>query len=143
MSGKENFAIEAASSKHRKKDVLPLHRELVPLIREWTAGLGKSDPVFPKLRNRKTWLMVRQDLERVGSPTNVGITYKTDEGIADFHAAGHRTHITELLRNGATVPEPREWARHSDVRRLLAAKKKNGGGILDSQRLCFCANSRD
>ena len=53
--------------------------------------------------------MVRKDLERVGIP------YETAEGIADFHAAGRHTYITELLRNGATIPEARELARHSDV----------------------------
>ncbi len=105
--------IEAASSKHRKKGVLPLHLELVPFIREWTAGLGKNDPLFPKLGSRKTWLMVRKDLERIG------IAYKTGDGIADFHAAGRHTHIMGLLRNGATVPEARELARHSDVRMTM------------------------
>jgi len=72
-----------------------------------------NDPLFAKLGNRKTWLMVRKDLERAG------IAYKTDEGIADFHAAGRHTHITELLSNGATVPEARELARHSDVRMTM------------------------
>ena len=33
--------------------------------------------------------MVKKDLERVGIP------YKTEEGVADFHAAGRHTHITE------------------------------------------------
>jgi site-specific recombinase XerD len=53
--------------------------------------------------------MVKKDLERVG------IAYETEEGIADFHAAGRHTHITELLRNGASLPEAKELARHSDV----------------------------
>jgi hypothetical protein len=53
--------------------------------------------------------MVKKDLERVGIP------YETEEGIADFHAAGRHTHIPELLRNGATLPEAKELARHSDV----------------------------
>jgi site-specific recombinase XerD len=57
--------------------------------------------------------MVRTDLERIG------IAYKTDDGIADFHAAGLHTHITELLRNGATVPEARDLARNSDVRMTM------------------------
>jgi hypothetical protein len=43
--------------------------------------------------------MVKKDLKRVGIP------YETPEGIADFHAAGRHTHVTELLRNGATVPQ--------------------------------------
>ncbi len=70
--------------------------------------------LFPKLAKRRTWLMVRKDLERVGIP------YKDDQGrVADFHAAGRHTHITELLRNGASVPEAMELARHSDVKMTM------------------------
>ncbi len=105
--------VEAKSSKHRKKDVLPLHPDVIPLIREWTQVLGRNKLLFPKLGKRKTWLMVKKDLERVG------IAYRNDEGIADFHAAGRHTHITELLRNGATLPEACELARHSDVRMTM------------------------
>jgi integrase len=103
------LTIEAANSKHRKKDVLPLHPELVELVREWTKGLEPSDKVFPKLDRRKTWLMVKKDLEPVGIP------YVSEDGIADFHAAGRHTHITELLRSGATLPEAQKLARHADI----------------------------
>jgi hypothetical protein len=57
--------------------------------------------------------MVKKDLKRVGIP------YETPEGIADFHAAGRHTHVTELLRNGATVPQAMELARHTDVRMTM------------------------
>ena len=105
--------VEAASSKHRRKDVLPLHPELVPMLREWLRGIAPGEPIFPKLARRKTWLMVQKDLERVGIP------YETEEGIADFHAAGRHSHITELLRNGATLPEAMELARHTDVKMTM------------------------
>src|SRR5690606_35188193 len=49
----------------------------------------------------------------------VGIPYETPDGIADFHAAGRHTHITELLRNGATLPEAKELARHTDVKMTM------------------------
>jgi integrase len=107
------LAVEAANSKHRKKDVLPLHPELVQLVREWIKGVEPTDKLFPKLDRRKTWLMVKNDLERVGIP------YVTDDGIADFHAAGRHTHITELLRSGATLPEAQKLARHSDIRMTM------------------------
>ena len=54
--------------------------------------------------------MVKKDQVRTEIP------YETKDGMADFHAAGRHTHITELLRNGASLPEARELARHSDVR---------------------------
>ena len=78
----------------------------------WPAN-KPSDKLFPKLDRKKTWLMVKKDLERVG------IAYETEEGIADFHAAGRHTHITELLRNGATLAEAKELARHSDVKMTM------------------------
>ena len=101
--------VEAACSKHRRKDVLPLHPELVGMLRQWLQGLEPTEKLFPLLDRKKTWLMVRKDLERVGIP------YETEDGIADFHAAGRHTHITELLRNGASLPEAKELARHSDI----------------------------
>ena len=107
------LTVEAACSKHRRKDVLPLHPELATALRHWLAGLPQDQLLFPKLAKRRTWLMVRKDLERVGIP------YETEEGIADFHAAGRHTHITELLRNGAKLTEAKELARHSDVRMTM------------------------
>lgn len=105
--------VEAACSKHRRKDVLPLHPELVGMLREWFRSLDADEPLFPKLEKRRTWLMVKLDLERVGIP------YETPEGVADFHAAGRHTYITELLRSGVSLVEARELARHSDVRMTM------------------------
>lgn len=105
--------VEAAFSKHRRRDVLPLHPELVRMLRFWLAGMEPDQILFPKLEGRRTWLMVKKDLARIGIP------YETPEGIADFHAAGRHTHITELLRNGATLPEAKELARHTDVKMTM------------------------
>lgn len=44
-----------------------------------------------------TQAAVKKDLARVGIP------YETDEGVADFHAAGRHTYFTELLRNGGVA----------------------------------------
>jgi integrase/recombinase XerD len=107
------LTVAAAISKHRKTDLLPLHPDLVTMLGEWTRGLGSSDPLFPKLAKRRTWLMVQKDLERIGIP------YLTEAGIADFHAAGRRTQVTELLRSGASLAEARQLARHSDINMTL------------------------
>ena len=117
--------VVAACSKHRRTDVLPLHKEFVPLLRDWLEGIAPDEPLFPKLAKRRTWLMVKKDLERVG------ISYVTHEGIADFHAAGRHTHITELLRNGTSLPEAKELARHSDVKMTM---KYTHIGINDQHR---------
>ena len=117
--------VAAANSKHRKTDVLPLHPDLVVFLRRWLADVGSHDKLFPKLDKRRTWLMVKKDLEKAGIP------YRTAEGIADFHAAGRHTYITELLRNGATLPEALELARHSDVKMTM---KYTHIGIDDQER---------
>ena len=109
----KTLTIAATISKHRKTDVLPLHPDLVPMLREWTKGLRPDDLLFPRLARRRTWLMVKKDLERAGIP------YVTPDGVADFHAAGRHTHITELLRNGASLPEARQLARHSDIKMTM------------------------
>jgi len=107
------LTVEAACSKHRRLDVLPIHPGLVVLVREWTAGMKPSDVLFPKLAKRRTWLMVKKDLERVGIP------YETEDGIADFHAAGRHSHITGLMRSGATLPEAQKLARHTDIKQTM------------------------
>lgn len=105
--------VEAQCSKHRRKDVLPLHPELAKELRAWLRGLEADEPLFPRLDRKKTWLMVQKDLERVGIP------YESEEGIADFHAAGRHSYVTGLLRNGASITEARELARHADVRMTM------------------------
>lgn len=117
--------VEAACSKHRRKDVLPLHVDLVAMLREWLKGLKPSDKLFPNLVRKKTWFMVRKDLERVG------IAYENEDGIADFHAAGRHTHITELFHNGATLPQAKELARYSDVKMTM---KYNNIGLGDQAK---------
>ncbi|APW58645.1 Tyrosine recombinase XerC [Paludisphaera borealis] len=105
--------VAAACSKHRREDTLPIHPELAIMVREWVQNLGPDDLLFPRIERKKTWLMVKLDLERISIP------YETHEGIADFHAAGRHSHITGLLRNGATLVEARELARHADVRMTM------------------------
>ncbi len=112
-SSEPTLTVDAACSKHRREDVLPLHPELVSMLQSWLPTLAVDEPLFPKLGKRRTWRMVKLDLERVGIP------YKNADGVADFHSAGRHTYITELLRNGVSLVEARELARHSDVRMTM------------------------
>lgn len=107
------LTIDAACSKHRKKDVLPLHPELVRMLKTWLKGLLDDQLLFPKLGNRRTWLMVKKDLARAGIP------YKTPEGIADFHAAGRHSHITGLFKAGVSLPTAQKLARHADIKMTM------------------------
>jgi len=83
------------------------------MLKEWLADLAPNEPLFPKLANRRTWLMVKLDLKAAGIP------YRTKDDVADFHAAGRHTYITELLRNGTSLVEARELARHADVKMTM------------------------
>lgn len=107
------IVVEAACSKHRKKDTLPIHPELLVLLREWLPSLKPSQHLFPKAERRRTWRMVRRDLERIGIP------YETDDGVADFHAAGRHSYVTGLLLNGVGLVHAKELARHSDVKMTM------------------------
>ena len=112
-SDQPTLVVQAACSKHRKKDTLPVHPELKALLTVWLPGLQINEFLFPKVDQRRTWLMVRKDLERVGIP------YRTDEGIADFHAAGRHSYVTGLLTNGVDLAKACGLARHSDVRMTM------------------------
>ena len=87
-----------------------MHPELVTLVRGWISGIDPEEPLFHRLARRKTYTMVQRDLERAGIP------YETHEGLADFHAAGRHSHITGLVRSGASIMEAKELARHADIR---------------------------
>jgi integrase len=104
--------LQAISSKHRKNDTLPLHPDLVAMLREWLPMIG-GDYLFPNLSKKRMAEVIQSDLKRAGIP------YKTDEGIADFHAAGRHTYITQLIRSGASLPEAKELARHSEIKMTL------------------------
>jgi RNA polymerase sigma factor (sigma-70 family) len=109
----ETVTIPATISEHRRTDVLPLHPALVPLIKDWIRGLAPNQVLFPRLATRRTWLMVKKDLERAGLP------YVTPEGVADFHAAGRHSYITQLFRSGASVAHVLELARHGELRTTM------------------------
>ena len=113
--------LAAAYSKHRRKDVLPLHPELVSLLSGWLPQLKPTERLFPLLGTKKLGEMIRSDLKRAGIP------YRTSEGFADFHAAGRHTYITQLLRSGASLPEARQLARHSDVKMTWHRGSGQGG----------------
>jgi site-specific recombinase XerC len=113
QSNPPTVTVQAAFSKHRRMDVLPLHPEFVAMLRAWLHGLDPDAVLYPELGRRRTWLMVKKDLEHAGIP------YETPEGIADFHACGRHSHVTEVIRSGASLPKARELARHSDIRTTM------------------------
>ena len=120
--------VEAAYSKHRQRDVLPLHPELALRLRGWlserspgpdnespvlpmtTAVAAKPDPLWPGrwAAARHAAEMLRHDLEEAEIP------YVDESGaVFDFHALRGQF-ITEMARNGVSLVVASKLARHGD-----------------------------
>jgi integrase len=103
--------VEAAYSKHRRKDVLPLHPSLVALLREWLLERPAGQPVWPGkwAKGKEAGVMLKRDLKAAEIP------YKDDKGrFADFHALRY-TFITNLVKSGVTPKLAQMLARHSTI----------------------------
>ena len=116
--GAKTVSVEAAYSKRRRNDTLPLHGSLVERLRPWLKA--KADGLLW----RGTWAdhrcanaikMFRSDLRRAD------IDYEDESGrYVDFHALRH-TFITSLARNGVHPAKAKELARHSTIRLTMDA----------------------
>jgi integrase len=103
--------VEAAFSKHRRRDVIELPKVVVPLL--GINRLKPGEPIFPHLAQRKTHKMLRLDLEVASIP------YRTEEGkYRDLHALRH-AYITRVWQAGAAPNVARTLARHSDLRATM------------------------
>jgi integrase len=127
-----SVTVEAAYSKHRREDVLPLHPDLVARLRPWLArrplgerlwpgqwAKGKDGGVILKAdleRARAAWIAEAADgAERDRREGSSFLAYRDEGGrVADFHALRH-TFITRLVRAGVRPKEAQALARHSTI----------------------------
>ena len=118
--------LEAAYSKHRREDVLPIHPDLAARMRQWlserertqdgqrvTLSLHrvadvKPERLFPGTWSERAYKMLRNDLEAAG------ILYVTDDGIADVHSLRH-TFISNLAAGGIHPKLAQQLVRHSSI----------------------------
>jgi integrase len=103
--------IEAAYSKHRREDVLPLKKDIAELFQKWQADCnGQPDEKIFKVSRFMKWAdMLKIDLEAAG------IAYQDEAGrFADFHALRH-TYITNVVKSGASPKIAQSLARHSKI----------------------------
>jgi integrase len=108
--GKARVAVEAAYSKHRRRDVLPIRRDLAEAIARFTEGRPPAEPLFPDLPQR-TAEMLRVDLDNA----KPWIPYCDAAGRrVDFHSL-RTTYITRLARAGVPPAVAKELARHSTI----------------------------
>jgi integrase len=98
--------VEAVYSKRRRTDTLPLRADLAELLAGWLQG--RSGPLWPGTWLERSARMIRQDLEAVG------IAYKNEDGVFDFHALRHQF-LSDLARSGVHPKVAQELARHSTI----------------------------
>ncbi len=103
--------VQAAYSKHRRQDVLPLHPSLVSLIRPWLADKPTGARTWPGkwAKDKQAGAMLKHDLETASIP------YVDESGLyADFHALRH-TFITNMVKSGVNPKTAQSLARHSTI----------------------------
>lgn len=101
--------VEAANSKRRKRDLLPLPPDVTETMRDYLAGRPPHERVWPGAWWHRSAEMLRLDLaEAKIEPVDA-------EGrVVDFH--GQRTtFITALARAGVSPAMAQKLARHSDI----------------------------
>src|SRR5262249_50698710 len=102
--------VEAAYSKHRREDTLPLRPALVADLRPFLACKMPSVALFKIPTDRKKAArMFQADLAAAG------IAYRDGSGrVADFHALRH-TFITNLANGGVHPKTAQTLARHCTI----------------------------
>ena len=131
--------VEAAYTKNKREDVLPLRSVTAGTLRHFLdlRPEGPSLPVFPNMPHgrvgakmiradlkaaRETWLSeVKNDSEEHKERTRkTFLSYEDDAGrVADFHALRH-TFITALAQAGVHPKRAQDLARHGDINLTLS-----------------------
>jgi len=107
---KAKVVVGAAYSKHRRRDVLPIRRELAEAVARFIEGKSATAPLFPTLPVL-TAVMLRKDLANA----RPWIPETDGRGrIVDFHAL-RTTYITRLARAGVAPAVAKTLARHSTI----------------------------
>jgi len=114
--------VQAAYSKRRRTDTLPLRSDLARLLVEWLPG--RTGPLWPGTWLERSARMIRRDLEAAGIP------YETGEGVFDFHGLRHQF-ISDLARSGVHPKVAQELARHSTI----ALTMDRYSHVLDQQKV--------
>lgn len=118
--------VEAAYSKHRRRDVLPIRPDLATSVRDYLVrkGIGRDERLW-----RGTWSMkasakmLRIDLAAANIPY-----HDADGRVFDFHSLRHQF-ISNLARGGAHPKEAQALARHSTI--TLTMDRYTHLGIVD------------
>jgi integrase len=101
--------VQAAYSKHRRKDVQPLRPDVAEMMRQYIAGKPRNEPLWPG-----TWKEVAAEMIR-GDLAAAGIPYQDEDGrVFDFHAMRGQF-ISQLAASGVHPKVAQVLARHSSI----------------------------
>lgn len=109
-TAKPTVTVEAAYSKHRRRDVLPLSLETAGALHTWRNERRPTDSTEQVFRfPAKAAGMLRKDLKVAG------IAYRDDaKRVLDFQSLRH-TFITGLVEGGVNPKVAQALARHSSI----------------------------
>ena len=139
------ITVQAAYSKHRRKDVQPIRRDLADLLRPWLETKAAGQPIFTmpdraaKMMQKDLTKAREEWVEEAKSPEtrkqrndSYFLVYRDSAGlVADFHALRH-TYVSRLVRSGANVKVAQELARHSTP--TLTLGRYAHMGVLDQTK---------
>jgi integrase len=122
--------VEAAYSKHRRKDVQPLRADVAELMRQYVAGKPRNKALWPGTWKERAAEILRADLSAAG------IAYQDDAGrYFDFHALrgqfvsllaakGVHPKVAQVLARHSTITLTMDYYTHLDVLDVSAALDK-------------------
>jgi integrase len=104
-----SVTVEAAYSKHRRKDVQPLRDDTAAMMRDYLRDRQAGQPVWPGNWHPAAAAILRADLAAAGIP------YTDAEGrVYDFHALRHQF-ISDMVEAGVHPKDAQTLARHSTI----------------------------
>ena len=107
--------VQAAYAKNRRRDLVPLHSELIAKLRAHLEGRAADELAFKVPSRHKSAPMLRADLE------DAGLRAVDDQGrLIDFHGL-RTTFVSDLVRTGAHPKTAQLLARHSTIRLVMDA----------------------
>mgnify|MGYP006294528367 CR=1 FL=1 len=107
VDGEPHIRLQAAGTKNRKADTVPLTKALAKELKSWIRDSGKIGKA--KLFNMPENGIRVFERDRI----RAGIEKETKDGIADIHALRHTT-ATRLAKNGVPIATAQRILRHSD-----------------------------
>lgn len=121
------WTIDPAAEKAGRGDELPLHPDLVDVLKGYLVDVDAGERLWPGAwaSNFAGARMLRFDLDAAGIP------YRTNDGVYDFHSLRVQF-VSDLARAGVPLQVAQRLARHTDPR--LTAKTYTRLGLSDLAR---------